>query len=93
MHFYRTDSEYRPQQRSNSSNDKADSRPGRCPVYLMTGEYDYSCTPELTRESAARIPGAQAIIMQGLGHFPMSENPPRFRDYLLPVLQKIAAAG
>jgi pimeloyl-ACP methyl ester carboxylesterase len=82
MHFYRTDSEYR--------DDATTAAAGRCPVYLMTGEYDYSCTPQLTRESAARIPGAEAIIMQGLGHFPMSENPARFRDYLLPVLERIA---
>jgi len=80
MHFYRTDSEYRG----------AITDTAGCPVYLMTGEYDYSCTPELTRESAARIPGAEAIIMEGLGHFPMSENPERFRDYLLPVLERIA---
>ena len=90
MHFYRTDSEYRPQS-PDGSNRNGNGASAQCPVYLMTGEYDYSCTPELTRESAARIPGAEAIIMQGLGHFPMSENPPRFRDYLLPVLQKIAA--
>ena len=83
MHFYRTDSEYR--------DGSGDIDTQACPVFLMTGEYDYSCTPELTRESAARIPGAQAIIMQGLGHFPMSENPQRFRDYLLPVLERIAA--
>ena len=84
MHFYRTDSEYR-------DNSTGDASPAQyCPVYLMTGEYDYSCTPELTRQSAARIDGAEAIIMSGLGHFPMSENPESFRQYLLPVLQKIA---
>jgi pimeloyl-ACP methyl ester carboxylesterase len=83
MHFYRTDSEYRGEAAAS----------GGCPVYLMTGEYDYSCTPELTRASAARIPGAEAIIMEGLGHFPMSENPQRFRQYLLPVLERIAARG
>lgn len=82
MHFYRTDSEYRG----------ADADTHGCLVYLMTGEYDYSCTPQLTRESAARIPGAEAIIMQGLGHFPMSEHPARFREYLLPVLERITAA-
>jgi pimeloyl-ACP methyl ester carboxylesterase len=82
MHFYRTDSEYRGDAQENDSH--------WCPVYLLTGEYDYSCTPQLTRESAARIPGAEAIIMQGLGHFPMSENPPRFRQYLLPVLEQIS---
>ncbi len=82
MHFYRTDSEYR-QEKSGGS--------GGCPVFLMTGEYDYSCTPELTRQSAARIPGAEAIIMEDMGHFPMSENPARFREYLLPVLDRIAS--
>ena len=56
-----------------------------------TGEYDYSCIPELTRETAARIPGAEAIIMDGIGHFPMSENPDRFSRYLLPVLERIAS--
>jgi pimeloyl-ACP methyl ester carboxylesterase len=91
MHFYRTDSEYRPP--PNSATDAGRDDADRCAVYLLTGEYDYSCTPELTLESAARIPGAEATIMRELGHFPMSENPLLFRDYLLPVLQKIAAAS
>ncbi len=82
MHFFRTDSEYR------SRSGEIDT--ARCPVVLMTGEYDYSCTPENTRETAARIPGAKAIIMADMGHFPMSENPERFREYLLPVLDELA---
>ncbi|HEU5319549.1 MAG TPA: alpha/beta hydrolase, partial [Methylomirabilota bacterium] len=61
----------------------------RCPLYLLTGEYDFSCTPEETRRTAARIPGARVTIMEELGHFPMSENPARFRRYLLPVLEEI----
>ncbi len=60
-----------------------------CPLYLLTGEYDYSCTPEATRETATHIPGAEVTIMEGLGHFPMSEDPERFKDYLMPVLDKI----
>ena len=28
--------------------------------------------------------------MKGLGHFPMSEDPPKFISYLLPVLEKIS---
>jgi hypothetical protein len=28
--------------------------------------------------------------MEGLGHFPMSEDPDKFQSYLLPVLEKIA---
>ena len=29
--------------------------------------------------------------MKGLGHFPMSENPKAFIEYLLPVLETIKA--
>ncbi len=39
------------------------------------------------------ISGAMTTIMCELGHFPTSENPARFREYLLPVLEEIAAAG
>ena len=28
--------------------------------------------------------------MKEVGHFPMSENPAQFREYILPVLNKIA---
>jgi hypothetical protein len=28
--------------------------------------------------------------MERLGHFPMSENPPQFRKYIVPVLEEIA---
>ncbi len=31
--------------------------------------------------------------MKELGHFPMSEYPAKFREYILPVLGKIAAAA
>lgn len=59
----------------------------RCPVALLTGEFDYSCRPEDTRATAAAIPGAKAVIMPGLGHFPMSENYPALKPHLLPVLE------
>ncbi len=62
----------------------------RCPLFFLTGEYDYSCTAEGTLAVAEQT-GAEATIMQGLGHFPMSEDPKRFNDYLLPVLGKIKA--
>ncbi len=63
---------------------------GTCPLYLLTGEYDYSCTPDDTRELARHIRGAEVTVMNGLGHFPMSEDPPRFLSYLRPVLARIA---
>jgi pimeloyl-ACP methyl ester carboxylesterase len=60
-----------------------------CPVFLLTGEYDYSSPPEATRRLAVRIPGADFRVMKDLGHFPMTENPDLFRIHLLPVLQKL----
>jgi pimeloyl-ACP methyl ester carboxylesterase len=64
----------------------------RCPLYLLTGEYDYSCTTEGTLDVARRT-GAQATIMPGLGHFPMSEDPERFVSHLLPVLARIRGSA
>jgi len=61
----------------------------RCPVYLLTGEYDYACTPQRTAETAKTIPGAKSATMASIGHFPMAENYPRFREYLLPILREL----
>jgi pimeloyl-ACP methyl ester carboxylesterase len=62
---------------------------GRCAVYLLTGEYDYSCTPQDTLDAAARIQGSHVTIMAGLGHFPMSESPDKFLAHLRPVLEEV----
>ncbi len=67
------------------------STPRRCPLFLLSGEYDYSCTPEETLAVASSIAGCEATIMKGLGHFPMSENPGEFLKHLLPVLERIGA--
>ncbi|MBL8385004.1 MAG: alpha/beta hydrolase [Burkholderiales bacterium] len=64
-----------------------------CPLYLLTGEYDYSCNPEDTRDLERRIAGAKAVIMPGIGHFPMSEDPEGFLRHLRPVLDAIRAGG
>jgi pimeloyl-ACP methyl ester carboxylesterase len=60
-----------------------------CPLYLLTGEYDYSASPKDTEAAAAKIKGAKLTVMKGLGHFPMSENPEAFLGYLRPVLDEI----
>jgi pimeloyl-ACP methyl ester carboxylesterase len=62
----------------------------RCKVALLTGEYDYSCTPAMTEAVAAAIPGSLLVIMKGMGHFPMIENYPSFRPYLLEALDHVA---
>jgi pimeloyl-ACP methyl ester carboxylesterase len=61
----------------------------RCPLFMLTGEYDYSCTVELSEATAAKIPGVRFQAMQGIGHFPFAENPKRFAEYLLPILAEL----
>jgi pimeloyl-ACP methyl ester carboxylesterase len=63
----------------------------RCPLFMLTGEYDYSCTMEHSAATAARIPGARFQAMAGIGHFPFAENPPLFAEYLLPILDELRA--
>jgi pimeloyl-ACP methyl ester carboxylesterase len=85
LHFYRVDGDMRGRTAAIDT--------GICPLYLLTGAYDFSCTPEDTRRTAATISGARVTIMDGLGHFPMSEDPARFRTYILPVLDRIRGAA
>jgi pimeloyl-ACP methyl ester carboxylesterase len=66
--------------------------PARVPLYLFTGEYDWSVWPEKTEELVKEVPGARFQRMEQMGHFPMSENPTRFLEYVLPVLNEIASA-
>jgi pimeloyl-ACP methyl ester carboxylesterase len=81
LYFYRVDADLREQV------GRIDTR--ICPLYLMTGDYDFSCTPEDTMRTADQISGAEVTVMKELGHFPMSENPEQFRRYILPVLERI----
>ena len=82
LHYYFTDGDLR-----NGLLDTLDTK--RCPLHLLTGEYDLSATPELTAELARLVKATSFQVMKGMGHFPMSENPAQFRKYLLPVLDRI----
>ncbi|MBE0592755.1 MAG: alpha/beta hydrolase [Burkholderiaceae bacterium] len=84
LYFYKIDGDIR------SQIERIDT--GACPLYLLSGEYDYSCTPEETLDVASRVAGAEVEIMPGLGHFPMSEDPDRFIGHLLPILERIRGA-
>ena len=61
----------------------------RCRLFMLTGEYDYSCTVEYRRRRRRRSPACGSSAMQGIGHFPFAENPALFADYLLPVLEAL----
>jgi pimeloyl-ACP methyl ester carboxylesterase len=63
----------------------------KCKVSLLTGEYDYSCTPAMSEEVANAIPGARFTIMKAMGHFPMIENYANFRPYLIAELDHMLA--
>jgi len=65
----------------------------RCRLFMLTGEYDYSCTVELSEATAAKIPGVRFQAMKGIGHFPFAENPALFAEYLLPILQELSQPG
>ncbi|KAJ4374633.1 hypothetical protein N0V86_007506 [Didymella sp. IMI 355093] len=60
-----------------------------CPVYMLTGEYDWSNTPEMAQKTADKIPGAKHKVMPGLGHFPATENPKAFVPHLLEAISHI----
>jgi pimeloyl-ACP methyl ester carboxylesterase len=80
LFFYKQDGDIRDR--------VAEIDPAAVPLFLLTGEYDYSCRPEDTREVADAL-GIGMTVMPQMGHFPMSENPEGFRKHLLPVLEEI----
>ncbi len=81
LYFYRVDGDLRQETAAIDTS--------VCPLFLLTGEYDFSCTPADTKRTAERISGAEVVVMKEVGHFPMSENPAQFRRYILPVLDRI----
>ena len=63
----------------------------RTAVHVVSGDYDWSATPERCKALADAIPGAHYHPMHDLGHFPMSENPEAFKACVAPILDEIAA--
>lgn len=59
-------------------------------VHILTGEYDWASPPSFGEALAQRVKGATFQKMAGLGHFPMSEDPERFRAYIWPILAGLA---
>ena len=80
LYFYSVDRDFRG---------LTDKISGNVPIYFMTGVYDFACTPEMTQQTADKVKGSECIIMEGIGHFPMCENPATFKEYLMPVLEKV----
>lgn len=47
----------------------------KAPFYVLGGEYDWSCNKEHTDAIKSRMPGANVVRMEEIGHFPPDENP------------------
>lgn len=65
--------------------------PISCPTLVITGDEDFGNGPEMTRAIAAEIEGAEALILPGLRHMALAEDPAavntpvrRFLDALQP---------
>ena len=58
-------------------------------LYLLTGEYDPNTSPKETQALADLVTGAKFWPMEKLGHFPVTEDYDKFREYLLPILDEI----
>ena len=54
----------------------------QCKVSILSGEYDYSALPEVSRGVAQAIPGGRFSLMPGLGHFPVIEDYASLKPYL-----------
>ncbi|MGH2631781.1 MAG: alpha/beta fold hydrolase [Tepidiformaceae bacterium] len=85
LHYYIADHDLRTE--------AANIDTSRCAVHLLSGEYDYSATPAHGRAAHEGVAGSSFGVMEGVGHFPMSENPERFIEALLPVLAAIEAGS
>ena len=62
-------------------------------VHIMNGEYDVSGSWELGEAAHQSIKGSTWTKMEGIGHFPMCEDPERFLGYVRPVFEKIRAGA
>jgi pimeloyl-ACP methyl ester carboxylesterase len=62
----------------------------RTPLYVVAGEYDMSSVaPSGARAILENIPGAKYVFMPQLGHFMHSDDPVRFCEQIMPVMDEI----
>jgi len=74
VHFYSMDWDVRDEIHKIDTN--------KCKVSLLSGEYDYSATPEMSEAVAEKIKGSRYTMMKSMGHFPMIENYEGLKPYL-----------
>ena len=65
----------------------------RLPALVVAGSEDGSTPPDLVRETAELIPGADYRLIRGAGHLPCVEKPAEFAALLAAFLDRIAHAA
>ena len=67
----------------------APTPPIQCPTLVITGDEDFGNGPEMAHAIAAEIPGATALILPGLRHMALAEDPPAINEPVLSFLQGV----
>ena len=66
----------------------APNPPIQCPTLVMTGDEDFGNGPDMTKAIAAEIEGAEAVILPGLRHMALAEDPDAFNAPLMNFLTR-----
>jgi L-proline amide hydrolase len=61
------------------------------PTLVTCGRHD-ECTPEMSAETAAAIPGAKLVVFEDSAHFAHAEEPERYRQIVGEFLSKVETA-
>ena len=64
-----------------------------CPALVITGTEDYGNGPEMTHAIAAEIKGAEALVLPGLRHMALAEDPDAVNLPLIAFLDRHLGAG
>ena len=61
--------------------------PITCPSLVLTSEFDTGSTPAMTHSIAAEIPGSETVIVSGMQHLGLMQDPAAFVDPVLAFLK------
>jgi pimeloyl-ACP methyl ester carboxylesterase len=67
--------------------------PISCPALVITGDEDFGNGPEMTRAIAAEIAGAEVLILPGLRHMALAEDPAAVNAPLRAFLDRVMDRG
>lgn len=67
--------------------------PISCPTMVMTADQDYGNGPDMTFAIAAEIAGSETVILPGLRHMALMEDPPSTNAALVAFLTRVVPNG